>query len=392
MPDSFGRTKGHPDTLSEREKGGEVDGGSRGKSGLRIEKRIIIGIVCALIATMFVLTTTAPAAMAASAVKLDVPWYQQVNDWMCGPASVQIVFDYWGEYIDQREIGYAAGCRPSWTGTNLSGMIRAGHYSDLSPIDYSNCKLLGYTGRGLGYAAFAYSSSEFWLDGLKALLDQGYPVIVSGYWGFETSGNSNTVPASSPIGHFRVVVGYDDAAGEVIINDPWGRDMKNQGDNQGSMKDNPGYNSEFAGIRFSYDYFKQLWSYNFQRTYSAVFLAPWHIDVTQSGAGTKLKVTATVTYPCPEPFDRATYPASDVQVSLAVPAGLVLAKGESAVKTVNALSAGGSLQVSWNLVGVSAGPHDVSVAAQGLVSGSYAGIPYTDRIGGEATATVTISR
>lgn len=339
----------------------------------------------------FLLTSNASAVAATSVTIEGVPWYQQSNDWMCGPASLQMVFDFYGPYIDQREIGFAANCIPSDVGTNLSGMVRGGHFSDLSVIDVSNCKIVGYTGRGLGYAAFSYSSSDFWLDGLKALIDKGYPVIVSGYWGYETSGNSNTVPASSPIGHFRVIVGYDDATREVIVNDPWGRDMKNQGDAQGSMKDNPGYNSDFAGIRFGYDYFQQLWSYNFQKTYSAVFIAPWHVDVSQSGTGTKVKVTATVTYPCPAPFDRAKYPASDVHVGISLPAGLAFAKGEPAVKTVKALNAGNTLQITWNLVASSAGSYDVSVFAQGLVSGAYAGIPYTDRIGGETATSIVVA-
>jgi hypothetical protein len=167
--------------------------------------------------------------------------------------------------------------------------------------------------------------------------------------------------------------------------------MKNQGDAQGSMKDNPGYNSEFAGIRFGYDYFQQLWSYNFQKTYSAVFIAPWHVDVSQSGTGTKLKVTATVAYPCPAPFDRTKYPASDVRVGIRLPAGLAFAKGEPAIKTVKGLSAGGALQISWNLVAPSAGSYDVSVLAQGIVSGAYAGIPCTDRIGGETATTIVVA-
>jgi hypothetical protein len=302
-----------------------------------------------------------------------------------------MVFDFYGPYIDQREIGFAANCIPSDVGTNLSGMVRGGHFSDLSAIDVSNCKIIGYTGRGLGYAAFSYSSSDFWLDGLKALIDKGYPVIVSGYWGYETSGNSNTVPASSPIGHFRVIVGYDDTTREVIVNDPWGRDMKNQGDAQGSMKDNPGYNSDFAGIRFGYDYFQQLWSYNFQKTYSAVFIAPWHVDVSQSGTGTKLKVTATVAYPCPAPFDHTKYPASDVHIGISLPAGLTFAKGELTVKTVKALYAGDTLQITWNLVASSVGSYRVSVQAQGIVSGAYAGIPCTDRIGGETATTIVVA-
>jgi hypothetical protein len=353
--------------------------------------RLVKMIVCIGIAGVFVAMTNAPAVSASTAVILkEVPWYQQVNDWMCGPASLQIVFDYYGPYIDQREIGFAAQCIPSDTGTNLSGMIRGGHFSDLSEIDVSNCKIVGYTGRGLGYAAFSYSSSTFWLGGLKALIDQGYPVIVSGYWGYETSGNSNTIPASTPIGHYRVIVGYDDTTQEVIVNDPWGRDMKNVGDAQGSMKPNPGYNSDFEGIRFGYDYFKLLWSYNFKRTYSAVFIAPWHVDVTQSGAGMKLRITATVQYPCPAPFDRSMYPASDVQIRVNLPVGLELAKGESLVKTVDMMPAGDTLRVTWNVVASSAGSYEVDVLAQGIVSGAYAGIPYVNRIGGEAVESIVV--
>ena len=326
--------------------------------------------------------------MATPVLVQGVPWYQQANDWMCGPASLQMVFGFYGPYIDQREIGFAAGCIPSNVGTSTAGMIRAAQFSDLSTISVPNCKITGYTGRGLGYGAFSYSSGTFWLDGLKALIDQGYPVIVSGYWGYETSGNSNTVPASSPIGHFRVVVGYDDATQQVIVQDPWGRDFKHQGDFQGTMSNHPGYDSDFAGIRFSYDYFKQLWSYNFTRGYNAVFVSPWHVDISSSGSGSNLTVTATVTYPCPAPFDVSQYPASDVRVTLSLPSGLTFAGGETATKTAPSLGAAGTLTESWHVVASSSGSYDVSVTAQGHVSGTFGGSPYTDRIGGQAEESI----
>ena len=345
--------------------------------------------VC-LVIVLGLLLIMSVSAMAAPVMVQGVPWYQQTNDWMCGPASLQMVFDFYGPNIDQREIGFAAGCIPSDSGTSTAGMIRASHFSDLSTIDVSNCKIVGYTGRGLGYAAFSYHSTTFWLDGLKALIDKGYPVIVSGYWGYETSGNSDTVPASSPIGHFRVVVGYDDATQEVIINDPWGRDFKHPGDFQGTMSDHPGYDPYFTGVRFSYEYFKQLWSYNFTSGYNAVFVAPWHVDISATGTGLKRKVVASVTYPCPAPFDKSQYPASNVRVALSLPAGLTLAKGETATKSFSSLSAGGVVQATWNVVAASTGSYDVSVVAQGLVSGAYVGVPYTDRIGGEAAGTVVV--
>jgi hypothetical protein len=352
--------------------------------------KLVKMIVSIGIAGVFMATMNAPAVSASTAVILkDVPWYQQVNNHMCGPASLQMVFDYYGPYIsDQYEIAYAM---------RGVGFIAGGHFSDLSAADYfaPPHKLYGYTGRGLGYAAFAYSSNVFWLDGLKALIDQGYPIIVTGYWGLETSGNSNTIPASSLIGHARVVVGYDDSTGEVIVNDPWGRDMKHMGDNQGSMKANPGYDSDFAGVRFSYDYFEQLWSFNYQEPYTAWFIAPWQVDLVTSGTGTELEITATVTYPCPAPFHSSWYPASDVQIGLDLPVGLALAENEEVVKTFDALSAGNTVQVTWNVVASNGGSYDVSVSAQGLVHGVYGypipNIPYTDRIGGEATISVVVA-
>ena len=301
-----------------------------------------------------------------------------------------MIFDYWGPYIDQREIGFAADCYPSWTGTNSSGMVRGGHFSDLSVIDVSNCKIEGYTGRGLGYAAFRYISDVFWLDGLKALIDQGYPIAVASYWGYETSGNSDTIPASTPIGHYRVVVGYDDKTREVIVNDPWARDFKHPGDFQGTNSPRPGYDPDFKGIRFSYDYFQQLWSYNFTSPYTGIFVAPWfvHVDTTVNGA--KTKIVASVTYPCPAPFDATEYPSSGTTVAISLPSGVALAKGETAVKNLGTLQASRMVQVSWDVT-APAGTYAISVTAQGVVTGSYAGHPYTDRIGGQGSVLMTVA-
>lgn len=346
-------------------------------------------IVSSGIVLAFLMSTNVSAASTGTWIQ-GVPWYQQSNDWMCGPASLQMIFAYWGPYIDQREIGFAADCYPSWTGTNSSGMVRGGHFSDLSVIDVSNCKIEGYTGRGLGYAAFCYISDVFWLDGLKALIDQGYPIAVASYWGYESSGNSDTIPASTPIGHYRVVVGYDDKTSEVIVNDPWARDFKHQGDFQGTNSPQPGYDPDFKGIRFSYDYFQQLWSYNYTRPYTGIFVAPWfvHVDTTLSGA--KTKVVASVTYPCPAPFDASQYQASGTTVTISLPSGVTLAKGENVVKSLGTLSASRTVQVSWDVT-ASVGTYAISVTAQGVVTGSYAGHPYADRIGGQGSALMTVA-
>ena len=349
-------------------------------------------LVCAGIVAGFMAATAAPMAAADTCVLIEgVPWYQQTNAMGCGPASLQMIFDFYGQHIDQREIVFATGTEPS-AGIGLPGMVKGGHFSDLSVIDLPNCKIVGYTDRGLGYAAFSVSLDEFWLDGLKALIDMGYPVIVNQWFGYETMGNSNTVPASLPIGHYRIVVGYDDATREVIVQDPWGRDYKQESDFQGTMSDQPGYDPDFEGLRFDYDYFQLIWSRNFQVPYRAIFVAPWHVDINTVVSGMNLEVTATVTYPCPAPFGSSQYPASDVQVQITLPAGLELAEGETATKTVVAgLSAGGTIEVTWDIVASSAGSYEVSVLAQGIVSDLVDDIPYTDRIGGDATASIAVA-
>jgi hypothetical protein len=61
-------------------------------------------LTCLGIVLGFLLTMNASTVAATAVTVRDVPWYQQTNDWMCGPASLQMVFDYFGPYIDQREI------------------------------------------------------------------------------------------------------------------------------------------------------------------------------------------------------------------------------------------------------------------------------------------------
>ena len=335
-------------------------------------------------------TASAPAVAASTGEIIEgVPWYQQTNEWYDGHAALQMVFDFYGPYIDQREIGYVTYDVPT-LGFSLEDTVRAGHFSDLSVVDVPGCKIVGYTGRGLGYAAFGYGSSEPWLDGLRALIDQGYPVIVYTWFSLETVGQSDKVPPSLAIGHCLVVVGYDDTTKEVIVQDPWGREYKHEADFHGSMMDNPAYDSDFAGTRLGYEYFNQLWTYS---TYLAFLITPWHVDIGLSGTGTELTVTAKVTYPCPAPFNSYQYPAQDVQVGITLPDGLALAPGEPATKDVGGLSAGGTADVTWSVVASHSGSYGVSVLAQGLVHGYLVsgGTAYTDRIGGEAAASIVVA-
>lgn len=338
----------------------------------------------------FLLTTTLASAHATGVQIIEgVPWYQQDNAWMCGPGSLQMVFDYHGPCIDQSEIGLAAGTNSHY-GTGLSGMVRAGHFSDISTVEEPGCTITGYTNRGLGYAAFSYSSETFWLEELKALINQNYPIIVLCNFGYYTAGNSETIPASALVGHYRVVVGYDDVNQEVLILDPWSRDYKQTCDFQGVTKDTPGYDDDFECLRFSYDYFQLLWSYNYTRPYRACFVAPWSVEIDAPPSvspSSQFRVTAIVEYPCPQPFDNTLYPASDVKVTISLPKGFTLAS-ETATKEVGTLGAGSTVRVSWKVIlSEYAGEYSFSVEAEGIVTGTT----YMDRIGGSGEASTTVT-
>lgn len=343
------------------------------------------------------LLTTMLTSVQATGVHIieDVPWYQQDNAWMCGPGALQMIFDYYGPYIDQREIGFAAGTK-SYHGTGAHGMVRAGHFSDLSTINEPGCKTTGYTNRGLGYAAFYTVSEIFWLEELKVLIDQDYPIIVAtnfGYYNVEyyKIGNSENTPASALVGHYRVVVGYDDVNQEVLILDPWSRDYKQTLDFQGVTKPTPAYDEDFECLRFSYDYFQQLWSYNYTRPYRAVFVAPWSIETNAPASvrpDSKFSVTATVEYPCPEPFDNSLYPASDARITISLPDDFTLVSSETATKEVGTLGAGGTVQVRWKVMASEyAGEYSFSVEAEGTITGTT----YTDRIGGSDLVSITVT-
>ncbi|MEM3703964.1 MAG: C39 family peptidase, partial [Candidatus Bathyarchaeia archaeon] len=137
---------------------------------------------------------------------IDVPFYYQVKTYYCGPAALQMVFDYFGENVSQFEIADVARTIPYVTYTDE--LRRAAHFSDMSTSMGSEMpeNITGYSARKLGYAAFEMFSMT--LDDLKALIDRDFPVILLMRW----------IPGE-PYGHYRVAVGYN--ATHVFLHDPW---------------------------------------------------------------------------------------------------------------------------------------------------------------------------
>jgi hypothetical protein len=109
-----------------------------------------------------------------------VPQMAQVDYTGCGAAALAMVFGHWGPNVDYMQIVNVI--RSMAHGTSLPDMVRGGHFSQVSSAAseaYPGCRPEhGYPARGLGYGAFFHASRTPWLDQLKEVVAQGYPVVV----------------------------------------------------------------------------------------------------------------------------------------------------------------------------------------------------------------------
>ncbi len=311
----------------------------------------------------------------------NVPWHQQMNGLFCGEGVLEVVYDYWGPDIDQKQIADVA--RSSSSGTWSFDMVRAGHFSNLSSAEGRffphDVPVAGYPERPLGYASFPYSSDGFWLEDLKGLVAADIPVIL--LMTFEPSGGG---------GHYRTAIGYDDSKGIVYFSDPWGRDQNHQ--------------TDWTGVTaWTYDELQSGWNYTAEgedHPYWGMVMMPWQIEVKTSGPlrpGSTATVTADITYPCPEPFDSSMFPAKDAKAVITLPDGMSLTSGSS-MEPLGEMKAGSTRKVSWKarVDGPVAGKM-IEVTAYGNVSGHvpearwtgeqkfYPSYDYIDAIGGEAS-------
>lgn len=310
----------------------------------------------------------------------NVPFHKQLTGVLCGAGSLEMVFDYWGPDIDQKEIADVA--RTSSSGTWTYDIVRTGHFSYLSsamgyyyPHDVPEA---GFTERALGYASFGYSSDDFWLDELKMLIANDFPVIVL----------MNYYPDGGG-GHYRVVIGYDDIEEKVWFIDTWGRDIMRP--------------SGFTGIiSWSYDDFQMGWNYTEYGTehpYFGAIIMPWTVEVSILGnakPGSSIMVNAEITYPCPWFIDNSLFPACDVIAEISLPEGFTLKSGSAEV-SLGDMMAGSSTSVTWKVIcGSTVDDKSISITAGGIVYGSvpdahwagnknyYPAYDYMDMIGGEA--------
>lgn len=123
-------------------------------------------------------------------MKLEVPFRKQVNDYMCGPAAMQMVLAFFGQQASQRKIRKLMSTSPK----------------ELKDRGTDNHKLV----RGIQKAGlYAYVNEDSSLEELKFLLSQGHPIIVS------------YIEPSEDEGHIAVVIGFNSLLKQIILNDPW---------------------------------------------------------------------------------------------------------------------------------------------------------------------------
>jgi len=303
---------------------------------------------------------------------LSVPHHYQGTSYHCGPASVEMVLDYWGPDIDQTDIGHVANCTSS-AGSYASDNRRAGHFSCLSNaiLDPS---LYGYTERWLGYGAcecqWSYPGtgdpdySTRYTD-LYELIYAGYPVEVLTYY-----------DATHGSGHFRVVKGYNNSTDVFIVHDPW-------------------YTGTYQGPNVNFDqslFVDDLWTRYYRW---GTLMSPWKVQVTAPSAvvpGDEFTLSIEVTYRGPHPFE-GQYAASSVNANPDLPAGFELAPGETVDKSLPGLGSSGSTgSASWQVIAsCEPGIETIGAIATGQIFGSsYSYSSYGDVIGGEGSTTMEV--
>lgn len=300
---------------------------------------------------------------------INVPHHYQINDYYCGPAALQMLFDYYGPIISQEEIAEVARTDDYEGGTFWFELRRAAHFSEIST---SRGRVLaehitGYSKRKIGYAAFSTNLKN--ATCLKNLLDKGIPILII-TWSSEEKLSK----------HFRVVIGYsleNDKISNFIINDP---------------AIGPNYIMD-------YDYFVNLWDSN---SNWSLFISPWEMEVIYPSnikASSSFLINASIKYPCPSYFDNSEYKASTCSASINLPNGFKLSSDYNKTCILNngMMSGNDTALCQWN---VSSGEMNTigqfSIETFGKIRGSvpqhyiYNQYSYFDNIGQVATFSIEI--
>jgi hypothetical protein len=288
-----------------------------------------------------------------------VPYHYQITSWYCGPTSLQMLMNYWGEEIPQVPISDVANDVDNW-GVYSSDLRRSAHFSGMS-TSIQDPLLVGYPERLLGYA-----SIDGWvgLPGyLRRPICQNHPVLILTWY-----------DASHTSGHFRIVKGYDDNLSVFILHDPW-------------------YGSPFYGPDLLMD---QTFLMDDLLPYSGswgMVAYPWVLVADAPGSvaeGDTFSVDLKVRYPGPPSFEGQDL-CANCEATIHLPAGMALVSKTNSV-ALPGLASGDSAVVSWDVIATgSSGEYEIGFQAQGIITGWADSYPsYSDSIGGHGLEMVTV--
>ncbi|EFA84225.1 hypothetical protein PPL_03302 [Heterostelium album PN500] len=210
-----------------------------------------------------------------------VPYHRQVTDYNCGDASLQMVFGYYGQDINQEQIDDVARTSKH-EGTSSYDIVRTAQFSILSQSQGTDKKKKelnhGFPNYPYGLNAVGYSSNEEWMDGLKSAISLNIPIIVLMHYSLEDPG-----------GHFRVVIGYNDDLETITTLDPWDRDGQPQ------------------VYTLSYSNFTALWNYTEKDSprgtpFFGVAIWPLNVDIVAFSNGNQTTFNVKFDYTNPIPF------------------------------------------------------------------------------------------
>jgi len=114
---------------------------------------------------------------------LKLRFFHQMKEYTCGPASLKMVFDFFGEHLSEKKIAKIA--KTGRNGTSHENII--------------------LTARREGFYCYVHENAS--INQIKHFIDLDLPVIV------------DYKEPDSDEGHYSVVIGY--GKNGIIMNDPW---------------------------------------------------------------------------------------------------------------------------------------------------------------------------
>lgn len=144
-----------------------------------------------------------------------VVYVDQHNRWnYCGPANLTMALNYWGWAGDRDDV--ARIVKPGVQDPDLDFIQRGRWDKNVMPYE-----LADFVAEQTEYSVLVRSGGE--IEVLKRLIAAGFPVLVEkGYYEADYTGKV------AWLGHYLFTTGYDDSAGELIVQDAYlepGRDL-----------------------------------------------------------------------------------------------------------------------------------------------------------------------